>query len=81
MLKYKVAWPLNIIFTDVALNKYDVVSNVSGPTLTLFIPCNLYVYKAKNLHLQIHVHVISPLPHVPAADCHHQGATLIFNIC
>jgi gamma-tubulin complex component 6 len=29
MLQYKVAWPLNIIFTDAALRKYDDVSIVS----------------------------------------------------
>jgi gamma-tubulin complex component 6 len=28
-LQYKVAWPLNIIFTDAALRKYDDVSIVS----------------------------------------------------
>lgn len=29
MLHYKVAWPINIIFTDAALRKYDDVSVVS----------------------------------------------------
>lgn len=29
MLQYKVSWPLNIIFTDAALRKYDDVSTVS----------------------------------------------------
>jgi hypothetical protein len=43
MLKYKVAWPLNIIFTDAALEKYNDVSTVSGlPELifTLLMLCN-----------------------------------------
>ena len=78
MLKYKVTWPLNIIFTDAALHKYDDVSNGSGPILTLFIPCNSYVHKTKNLQLEIRIHDFSSFPHVSAADLHHQGATLLF---
>jgi len=35
-------------------------------------------YKTNNLHKQIHVHVISPLLHVLATDCHLQGCTLVW---
>jgi hypothetical protein len=77
MLKYRVAWPLNIIFTDAALHKYDDVSNVFGPILTFFIPCNSCVYKTKNLHIK-YIHMTLFYSHVSAAGCHYQGATLLF---
>jgi len=37
---------------------------------------NLF-YKTNNLHIQMHIHDISPLLHVLVANCHLQGATPI----
>ena len=75
MLKYRVAWPLNIIFTDAALQKYDDVSNGSGPILTysyraicMFVKpktCNYkYVYMTSVLsHMFQHLTAIIWEPH------------------